>query len=138
MLKAILYAAERSAPTAVTWWFAPLGGFLAAGLLWLAGVPVTFSEWLPNSILRSGFEVLDICILAGRVSNPSEVRATGRHHRYPAEKTRRTNGAVYFDGSWAFLIRCIYQRGIGLAYLPSNERDCATARAIAGNTKYRG
>jgi hypothetical protein len=56
------FAVGRTTPTATTWWFAPVGGFLAAGLLWLAGVPVTFSEFLPNALLRSGFEVL-ICVI---------------------------------------------------------------------------
>jgi hypothetical protein len=66
MRKAIAFAAERTAPTAVTWWFAPGGGFIAAGLLWFAGVPVTFSEWLPNPILRSCFEAL-VCVVTAYV-----------------------------------------------------------------------
>lgn len=64
MLRALGFAAARTAPTATTWWFGPLGGFLAAGLLWIASVPVTFSEFLPNSILRSGFEALVCVVLA--------------------------------------------------------------------------
>ncbi len=63
MRKSLAFAAARTAPTAVTWWFAPFGGFLAAFLLWLLGAPVTFAEWLPdNPILRGAFDVL-VCVV---------------------------------------------------------------------------
>jgi hypothetical protein len=67
MRKALAFAAERTTPTAVTWWFAPLGGFLAACLLWLLGAPVTFGWWLPdNPILRGAFDVL-VCVVVAYV-----------------------------------------------------------------------
>jgi hypothetical protein len=59
---AFVFAADRTRPTATTWWFAPLGGFLVAVLLSVIGVPMTFSEWLPNALLRSGFEIL-VCVV---------------------------------------------------------------------------
>ncbi len=63
MRKALAFAAKRTAPTAVTWWFAPFGGFLAACFLWLLGAPVTFGWWLPdNPILRGAFDVL-VCVV---------------------------------------------------------------------------
>jgi hypothetical protein len=62
MVRAFRFAADRTTPTATTWWFAPLGGFLAAGLLLFAGMPVTFSEFIHNALLRSGFEVL-VCVV---------------------------------------------------------------------------
>jgi hypothetical protein len=67
MRKALAFAAERTTPTAVTWWFAPFGGFLAACLLWLLGAPVTFGWWLPdNTILRGAFDVL-VCVVVAYV-----------------------------------------------------------------------
>lgn len=63
MPKAISFAAERTSTNAVTWWFAPAGGFLAALLMYGAGIPMTFSDWLPeNSVVRAGFEVL-VCVV---------------------------------------------------------------------------
>jgi len=63
MPKAISFAAERTSTNAVTWWFAPAGGFLAALLMYGAGIPMTFSEWLPeNPVVRAGFDVL-VCVI---------------------------------------------------------------------------
>jgi hypothetical protein len=63
MPKAISFAAERTSTNAVTWWFAPAGGFLAALLMYGTGIPMTFSDWLPeNSVVRAGFEVL-VCVV---------------------------------------------------------------------------
>jgi len=63
MRKAMAFAAAKTAPTAVTWWFAPVGGFLAAVLLWILGAPVTFASWLPDyPVLRGAFDVL-VCVV---------------------------------------------------------------------------
>jgi hypothetical protein len=62
MRAAFQFAVDRTTPTATTWWFGPAGGCLGAGLLWGAGVPVTFLEFITNPIAKSAFEVL-VCVV---------------------------------------------------------------------------
>lgn len=62
MRNAFEYAVARTRPTAGTWWFGPLGGVLGAMLMWAAGVPATFSNFIPQTIVRSAFEVL-VCVV---------------------------------------------------------------------------
>jgi hypothetical protein len=63
--KALPFAFERTSTNAVTWWFAPLGGLVAAYLIYALGVPMTFSHWLPdNAVLRAAFDVFVLVIAA--------------------------------------------------------------------------
>ena len=65
MPEAISVALEWTSTDATTWWFAPVGAFSAALAMYLVGIPMTFSKWLPeNAIVRGGFEVLVCIILA--------------------------------------------------------------------------
>jgi hypothetical protein len=66
MREAIRFAVERTTPTATTWWFGPVAGCVGAWLLSVMGVPVTFSEFIPNGILKSAFEVL-VCVVVAYV-----------------------------------------------------------------------
>ncbi len=65
MRRHISFAAERTATNAGTWWFAPAGGFLATFIMWSLGIPISFSEWLPDiPALRSGFDVFVYVVVA--------------------------------------------------------------------------